>query len=250
MHGGLSEIFAAHTYVGLVDSARRISAIQSGVKLYLVDYGMVCNEYFYQIGLTDFGNFGTIIFDTPLDVKAIIEIAVSQECANNDTGDLSRVSDLVMKKLVEKRELLLEYFNVDVTADGQLKGLPLLMKGYMPSLAKLPQFLMRLGPCVDWEDEMECFRTFLTELASFHVPEQLPNPEQRGSDGAGSADSEEVREAVPDEGFTAERVRLEQTLEHVLFPAFRARLVATKGLLKGVVEVANLKGLYRVFERC
>jgi len=35
-----------------------------------------------------------------------------------------------------------------------------------------------------------------------------------------------------------------------MFPAFRARLVATRGLLKGVLEIANLKGLYRVFERC
>jgi DNA mismatch repair protein MLH1 len=35
-----------------------------------------------------------------------------------------------------------------------------------------------------------------------------------------------------------------------LFPAFKARLVATKNLLKGTIEVANLKGLYRVFERC
>jgi DNA mismatch repair protein MLH1 len=39
-------------------------------------------------------------------------------------------------------------------------------------------------------------------------------------------------------------------LEHVLFPAFRSRIVATDSLLKGTVEVANLKGLYRVFERC
>lgn len=43
---------------------------------------------------------------------------------------------------------------------------------------------------------------------------------------------------------------MSRVLEHVLFPAFKARLVATKGLLGGVVEVADLKGLYRVFERC
>jgi DNA mismatch repair protein MLH1 len=27
-------------------------------------------------------------------------------------------------------------------------------------------------------------------------------------------------------------------------------LVATRSLLKGTIQVANLKGLYRVFERC
>ena len=43
---------------------------------------------------------------------------------------------------------------------------------------------------------------------------------------------------------------MEQVLENVLFPAFRSRIVATQAMLKGVVEIANLKGLYRVFERC
>jgi len=56
-----------------------------------------------------------------------------------------------------------------------------------------------------------------------------------------------------DHGRGAIRQRREEVakvLEHVLFPAFRARLVATRELLSGVVEVADLKGLYRVFERC
>jgi DNA mismatch repair protein MLH1 len=39
-------------------------------------------------------------------------------------------------------------------------------------------------------------------------------------------------------------------LENVIFPALKARLVGTKGMLTGVTEIANLKGLYRVFERC
>ena len=48
----------------------------------------------------------------------------------------------------------------------------------------------------------------------------------------------------------ARKEEMARVLEHVLFPAFKAKLVATKGLLRGVNEVANLKGLYRVFERC
>src|SRR5436305_5352725 len=51
MHNALTEIFACHTYVGLVDDFRRLAAIQAGVKLYLVDYGLVANEFFYQVGL-------------------------------------------------------------------------------------------------------------------------------------------------------------------------------------------------------
>jgi len=37
----LTELFANHTYVGMVDGWRRLAAIQHGVKLYLVDYGAV-----------------------------------------------------------------------------------------------------------------------------------------------------------------------------------------------------------------
>ena len=145
-------------------------------------------------------------------------------------------------------------------------GVPLLIKGYTPSLAKLPRFLMRLGPCVDWADEKSCFHTFLRELASFYTPEQLPltppSAAVEGEDGGdevmvhgggGGGDANEERDATKAAAKTEikqRREQLERMLEHVLFPAFRARLVATKGLLKGVVEVANLKGLYKVFERC
>ena len=264
---------------------------------------MLCNEYFYQVGLTDFGNFGSIAFATPLSVRALIEVGVriereekrkekgkEKEKARNqgqpqqpqqqeaeekddededDDIDWDEIPDLVTKQLIERREMLLEYFSLDINETGDLLSLPLLMKGYTPSLAKLPRFLMRLGPCVDWTDEKNCFHTFLRELAAFYTPEQLPCPRSanaaRGEDG----NRESVRDVGVDVDLNGEREResedadadadaeiahrrdyLARTLEHVLFPAFRARLVATKGLLKGVVEVANLKGLYKVFERC
>jgi DNA mismatch repair protein MLH1 len=37
----LTELFANHTFVGILDERRRLAAIQHGVKLYLVDYGAV-----------------------------------------------------------------------------------------------------------------------------------------------------------------------------------------------------------------
>ena len=60
------------------------------------------------------------------------------------------------------------------------------------------------------------------------------------------------KETSEDEDLYIKRRRqeIEHALEHVLFPAFRSRLLATHGMLQGVVEIANLKGLYRVFERC
>jgi len=136
--------------------------------------------------------------------------------------------------------MLLEYFSFNISSEGEILSIPLLMKGYTPSLAKFPQFLLRLGPHVNWNEEKECFHTFLRELASFYVPEQLPP-----SPGPG-----ELEEDL-DEGIKERRDEIRLVVENVLFPAFRARLIATKSLMEGgVVEVANLKGLYRVFERC
>ena len=43
-----------------------------------------------------------------------------------------------------------------------------------------------------------------------------------------------------------------RALETVLFPALRRRFIAVKELIheKRVVEIADLPGLYRIFERC
>ncbi|KAL8844668.1 MAG: hypothetical protein Q9205_005012 [Flavoplaca limonia] len=245
MHNSLTEVFASHTYVGLVDPDRRIVAIQGGVKLFLVDYGMICNEYFYQLGLTDFGNFGLIKFEPALDLKALIEIGISAEKTRNAEEDVSwdEVANAVTAQLVDRRQMLLEYFQMEISESGELISIPLLIKGYTPSLVKLPRFLMRLGPFVNWTDEKACFHTFLVELASFYTPQRLTKAMQE-------EDGVEVEQETSALSRPCSQAEMAQVLEHVLFPAIKARLIATQGMLKGVVEVANLKGLYKVFERC
>ena len=257
IHSGLTETFASHIYVGLVDSRRRIAAIQGGVKLFLTDYGLVSSEFFYQVGLTDFGNFGSIKFDPSLSVRELVKAAVRIEKSGSQAKaatelspetensiDWNAIPEAVTAQLIGRREMLLEYFSMDISVDGMLHALPLLLRDYTPSLAKLPRFLMRLGPYVNWEDEQGCFDTFLRELASFYAPEQLPELDEVKAGEMEAVDPNELDRTK------RRREALARSLEHVLFPAFKARLIATKGLLNGVVEVANLKGLYKVFERC
>ncbi|KAI5362751.1 putative ribosomal protein S5 domain 2-type [Septoria linicola] len=239
MHNELTDTYANHTFVGIADETKRIAAIQGGVKLFLVDYGMTAAEYFYQLGLTDFGNYGTIRFNPPLALHDLLQIAVERAQAlepNNVEMDWDNVAATVANQLISRKDMLSEYFALEVSAAGDILTIPLLVKGYMPSMAKLPNFLLRLGPHVDWTDEKGCFQSFLRELASFYAPEALPPAPQD--------DAEE------DEDVAERRRHIRSTVENVLFPAFKARLVATKSLLRGTVEVANLKGLYRVFERC
>jgi len=239
MHSELTDVFSNHTFVGIVDDLKRIAAIQSGVKLFLVDYGMVSAEYFYQLGLTDFGNFGAIRFSPPLHLHELLQIGVHQlkvQEPDSTDFDWDEVIPAVVEQLISRRDMLAEYFALEISEEGELLGIPLLIKGYMPSMAKLPNFLLRLGPHVDWQSEVGCFQSFLRELASFYVPEAL------SSSTSTSGSEQEIA--------TPRRDELHRAIENTLFPAFKARLVATKSLLKGTVEVANLKGLYRVFERC
>jgi DNA mismatch repair protein MLH1 len=239
MHSELTDVFSNHTFVGIVDDLKRIAAIQSGVKLFLVDYGMVSAEYFYQLGLTDFGNFGAIRFNPPLDLHELLQIGIHQLKAQEPDStdfDWNEVVPAVVEQLISRRDMLSEYFTLEISEEGELLSVPLLVKGYMPSMAKLPNFLLRLGPHIDWQSEGGCFQSFLRELASFYVPEALPH-----SATTPGSDLEDI---------SSRRDELHRAVENTLFPAFKARLVATKSLLKGTIEVANLKGLYRVFERC
>ncbi|CAK7237377.1 DNA mismatch repair protein Mlh1 [Sporothrix bragantina] len=268
----LTEIFKSYSFVGVVDERRRLAAIQSGVKLYLVDYGRACFELFYQMGLNDFGNFGVIRFGPPLDLRQLLRMAFQHERgqygdnqdkddnSENDDPDADEAVEAVASQLIERRQMLQEYFSLEVTPTGELLSIPLLIKGYTPPLAKLPQFLLRLGPRVRWNEEKGCFDTLLRELASFYVPERLPfvNEEKqrhqqqqalekgKGKGGGGDDNANEEDEQV-----RARRAHVQHAVEHVFFPAFKTKLICTSSLMQaGLIEVANLKGLYRVFERC
>lgn len=259
VHASLTEIFTSLTYVGLVDPFRRLAAMQSGVNLYLVDYGLLSNELFYQIGITDFGNFGAIQLrpseSPPIPLIDLLLIAADLEVRTDASlSDLSpaEIAQKVYTQLYDRREMLKEYFSLEISDEGHLLTIPLLIKNYLPSMPKLPTFLLRLGPFVTWSDELECFRTFLVELAAFYVPEKLPSQKQHHADDEGQQQQQQEQESdADDDAYTLQRAKeIEHALEHVLFPAFRSRLLATQGMLRGVVEIADLKGLYRVFERC
>ncbi|PHH87255.1 hypothetical protein CDD83_9121 [Cordyceps sp. RAO-2017] len=240
-HDELTEMLASHTFVGIVDEQRRLAAIQSGIKLLLIDYGHACFDFFYQLGLTDFGNLGVIRFHPPLALRQLLTMAAEAEKAalgaSDADFDVAAIAARVERQLIERREMLHEYFSLEISPAAELVSVPLMIRGYSPSLAKLPRFLLRLGPNVAWTEEKACFESFLRELATYYVPEQLPSA-PAADDGMPPA----VRER---------RRHVRWALEHVLFPAFKTRLLGTKALMEqGVLEVANLKSLYRVFERC
>ncbi|ODQ67253.1 DNA mismatch repair protein MutL [Nadsonia fulvescens var. elongata DSM 6958] len=257
-HAILTDMFADHTFVGVVDTARRLVAIQYGIKLYLVDYGAVCKKLFYQIGLSDFGNFGTIWLAAKRKFDST-GVGETGSPLNGDNGDGIRVESLLdiayeslsptkpslinkedgLRQLINMRDMLFEYFTIHITSDGMIVALPLLLKGYIPPINKLPAFIYRLVNNVNWEVEEACFKNILTELAMFYIPECIDECVDNSEDN--DNDNERVNPRLQS---------IKHDLERLIFPAIKKRLIGTKTLLKDIVEVANLPGLYRVFERC
>ena len=123
-------------------------------------------EFFYQLGLRQFGNYHRIKLDPAPALRTLVRLAVNaEEGTNNSTLSKAEIVDvcvmllcalllscsfcaylqILVARLVAKRDMLQEYFSTFVSEDGVVETLPLLLKGYTPNLDKLPLFLMRLG---------------------------------------------------------------------------------------------------------
>ncbi|KAJ8073855.1 DNA mismatch repair protein Mlh1 [Marasmius tenuissimus] len=234
-HRALTEILEKHTFVGIVDLDRCLSLVQHSTKLYLVNHGSLAEELFYQLGLRQFGDMSRLKLDPPPPLRRLIEIAVETEETESHTSlSKPQIVERIHSILFERREMLAEYFSLNISSIGLVESLPLLLRDYTPNLDKLPQLLMRLGPQVNWNSETECFDTFLHELAYFYVPGPLVTDDPAATPQDSDAEK-------------AERWQI----QHVLFPAMRRYLLAPKTLLDDdIVQVADLPDLYKVFERC
>ncbi|SCU96990.1 LAFA_0G09186g1_1 [Lachancea sp. 'fantastica'] len=237
----LTNAFANLTYVGIVDEQRRLATIQHDLRLYLVDYGSICYNLFYQIGLMDFANFGKIYLGSEDGEGISIKKTLCDTLSANENFLPS-----LLQKLWDMKDMLDEYFSIELSGDEgnldsiKITSLPLLLKGYMPPLSKLPYFLYRLGTKIDWSEEMLCLKGILIQIALLYVPEIIER--------VNLAD-----DTVENDARVAYVTKLDlmtTTLEQTIFPCIKKRLLVPNHLKKSVVEVANLPGLYKVFERC
>lgn len=148
-----------HTFVGLVGADRPEALLQHHTKLYMVNYVHLGEELFYQLGLRQFGRLGKITLQPAPAIEELLRLAVSNEAEARAGLPLSE-NDIVLvshacsswrtcvpdigdaQKLASalrgKREMLSEYFSLDITENGTLYALPLLLPQFQPSLDQLP----------------------------------------------------------------------------------------------------------------
>lgn len=220
----LSNVFNNLVYVGVVDARRRLCCFQYDVKLFLCDYGAVLAEFYYQLVLSGFSNFGELVLADPIPLRAVLEPLYAEH------SHLIPI-EKVIETLLGMQEMFIEYFQLDFS-NGSLHMLPLILKDLQPSKTKLAYFIYRLGVKVNFNDEKECLRGISHEIALLYIPDRI-EPE-RG----------EKAMAVQ------QRDELNSHLEHTVFPALKKKFIATEKIVPDVVQVADLPGLYRVFERC
>jgi DNA mismatch repair protein MLH1 len=105
---------------------------------------------------------------------------------------------------------------------------------------------------VDWDDEKECFESFLRELAFFYSPRPFSDlPTDTDTDTVDN-DDDSGDHGHP-QGDTAEETQHQLwQLEHVLFPSMRRYTAWPREMMNNgdVRQVANLPDLFRIFERC
>jgi DNA mismatch repair protein MLH1 len=186
---GLLEIFQNHTFVGVADQCH--SLVQHRTKLYMINHEIIrwvavlwvkfcafdvswlfvvtkcpSREYFYQLSLTCFQNFGRIQLSSPAPVRDLLKVAVSNPLFQDEetSADLNDDGiDQLVALVVAKRDMLQEYYSMEITEDAELLSLPLMLEGYLPNLDKFPLFLLRLATKVR-PNEMLCLcPSFLNE---------------------------------------------------------------------------------------
>jgi DNA mismatch repair protein MutL len=240
----LALMLKAHTYVGTVDSV--FSLVQHGTKLMLIDHSNLLCDMMYQLTLRRFGELDSYVLSRPVRIVDFLQMALEEERqhgrASYAAEEVHAAAEEAAALLCAKAPLLEEYFSVVIDAEeGTLKALPVLVAGHAPALEALPAFLLSLCRRVNWQDEMECFRTVALAVATFYstlsteyplVIDTSPNP-------PGHAFPPLTREA-------------DEQLRSMLYPAMRMYLIphGARAADHTVVQIAALEQLYKVFERC
>ena len=238
----LSHIVQHHTFVGIVDLAKGLCLIQHSTQLYLVQYGILIEEFAYQLALQQFGSFSTVRLEPPPSLRELIGIGYDMELADIHTAPLelskAQVVERIAKKLLAHTDMLRKHVGIHIDAQEEtVLAIPTLLPQHGSSgvcLERLPSLLFRLGPQVDWEDEKGCFYTLCHELALAHVPPSW-----------GTTRDDLCKEQQEQEAWSIQHV----WFAHML--GSRGRCFVPNHLPDDIMtQIASLPDLYRVFERC
>eukprot|EP01126_Amoeba_proteus_P061080 TRINITY_DN8158_c0_g1_i2.p1 TRINITY_DN8158_c0_g1~~TRINITY_DN8158_c0_g1_i2.p1 ORF type:complete len:269 (-),score=72.73 TRINITY_DN8158_c0_g1_i2:72-878(-) len=252
-HNGLVRLFRNYSFVGCAND--NFALIQHQTDLFLCNVHNLSKELIYQECLHQFGEFPYIKFSSPASLHMLCLLALDNPCSGwrEEDGPKEDIANFITQHLVERRQMLQEYFRMTIDDEGHLLTLPQILPSYKPEIGAMATFILRLGTEVEWDEEQECFETLARELAEFYCLQyededgEDGEEEEEGGDGTGGGSGGDGG------GNRAKKSNSRAwTVEHVFFPAFRQRFLPPKTAAEDgtIVRVASLDKLYKVFERC
>ncbi|KAK0576276.1 hypothetical protein LWI29_014840 [Acer saccharum] len=277
-HSGLLDIVRNCTYIGMADDV--FALLQYNTQLYLANVVNLSKELMYQQALRRFAHFNAIQLSDPSPLSELIILALKEEDLDpesSENDDLKeKIAEMNTELLMQKVEMLEEYFGIKIDTHGNLSRLPVILDQYNPDMDRLPEFVLCLGNDVEWEDEKKCFQVIAAAIGNFYSmhPPLLPNPSGEGlqyykkrkplrnlEDGEKSSNDAVTRDDVEMEDVVERELlseaenawaQREWSIQHVLFPSMRLFLKPPTSLSANgtFVQVASLEKLYKIFERC
>lgn len=120
----LRQILSDSVFVGCIN--HKLSLIQCASNLYICDMQRLSEELFYQMLLYDFENFNEIRFESPLSVKDLAVLALNNKESGwcELDGPIDELADSIQDILLQKADMLKEYYGISISNNGHLETLP------------------------------------------------------------------------------------------------------------------------------
>ena len=255
----LNELFADHTYVGLVNGT--YSVIQHKTALYLVNHIRLSQHFLYHHTLHCLTTHASLRLSSPVAIDDMLSL---------QPPSLQPVDRHAVDKVLELRTMLMDYFGLQLDGDGadaSLVGIPEILPYYTPPLLAIPLFLHDLCTTVDWTNEERCLHGVARSLANWYRIQpgmyidaeteaeaetngkaEVEAKDEHAAEGIGVAAVVGGGASVEDELPRAVR----WCIEHSLFPACRRPFHPPRHWLSDgtLTQLASLENLYKIFERC
>lgn len=236
----LDSFLRKQSFIGMIN--KDYSLVQFDTKLMMINHNLLLNHMFYQLCIFQFAEMDELVLEKEISIEECVRQELIQwKKRNESTSSSSSLSipneDMasnVAKVLIQKREMLYEYFRIGITDTGMLTALPNLIPRnpkdnsilYSPHERFLGCFFVVMVLETNWNEEKDCFRDVAIRIAEYYA---------RMDTGHEVLEDAQIK------------------FRDVLFPAMRKYLIPQKSFFSfpsAVLEVTALEQLYKIFERC
>ena len=136
----LSRMFSLHELIGFVNLKYFVTSLNNA--LYFIDIEATTKELFYQLIIQHISKFGVLILDEPINCDDLISFYNESHANQSELDESSLKPPLQLND--DSKIFLKDCFNIIIDYDNNLTTLPIIVPGYVPNFARLPQFLYDL----------------------------------------------------------------------------------------------------------